>query len=135
MASGGDNYNTPRPYDVHLVMTVAGAEIEAVVEDVSNSSHCPACSPSGITLNLTSGKIRDFYSDAALVIYYPRWPHTSSGFQVMDEWASVPLGPAASTSMTVTNACARTTVLSGDQQLAPAPLLSASRVEALRARV
>lgn len=116
MASGGDNYSMRRQYDVHFMMTVSGADIEAVVEDVSNRAHCQGCSPSGITLNLSTGKIHDFYNDAALFIYYPRWNHTSSGFQVMDEWAAVPLGPAASTSMTVTGSCARATVLSNDQQ-------------------
>jgi hypothetical protein len=116
MASGGDNYNKARQYDVHLMMSVVGADIEAVVEDVSSRAHCAGCTPSGIALNLSSGKIHDFHNDAALFIYYPRWNHTSSGFRIMDEWASVPLGPATTTSMTVNVACTRATVLSKDGQ-------------------
>lgn len=116
MASGGDNYNVPRQYDVHFMLSVAGSSIEAVIEDVSNRGHCPGCSPSGITYALETSSIRDFYGDAALFIYYPRWNHTSSGFRVMDEWASVPLGPKATTTMKVTDKCARASVLSADRQ-------------------
>jgi hypothetical protein len=116
MASGGDNYNRPREYDVHFMLSVQGSAIEAVVEDVSNRSRCAGCTPSGIAYNLTTSTVRDHYGDAALFINYPRWSHTSSGFQIMNEWASVPLGPKATTSVTVTDRCARAAVLSKDSQ-------------------
>lgn len=116
MASGGDNYNVQRQYDVALMFSVQGNAIEAVVEDVSNRAHCPGCTPSGIAWNLTTSQLRDHYGDAALFIYYPRWTHTSSGFQLMDTWASVPLGPEATTSVTVTRTCTRASVLSKDSQ-------------------
>ncbi len=116
MASGGDNYNVARPFDVNLMFSVTGNAIEAVIEDVSNRSHCPGCTPSGIAWNVTTSKLRDHYGDAALFVYYPRWTHTSSGFQLMDTWASVPLGPQATTSVTVTDRCTRASVLSKDSQ-------------------
>lgn len=116
MASGGDNYNVSRTYNVHLSFAVNGNDINAVVEDVSNSAHCPGCGPSGFSQNLTTGAINAFYNNSALFIYYPRWTHTSSGFVLMDTWASVPMGPAATTTFKVTNKCARVSVLSEDKQ-------------------
>lgn len=116
MASGGDNYNRERQYNAHLVFSVQGNDINAVVEDISNSAHCPACTPSGFSQNLTTGAIDAHYGDAALFIYYPRWTHGSSGFRLQDTWASVPMGPAATTTFKVTNSCTRVSVLSKDQQ-------------------
>lgn len=114
MSSGGDNFNVPRQFDVHFALRVQGNDIEAVVEDVSNHAHCPGCGPSGITYSLSTSSIRGSY--ATLYVYYPRLTHMSSGFQVVDTWASVPLGPTTTATMKVTDKCARASVLSEDGQ-------------------
>jgi hypothetical protein len=116
MARGSDNYNVARPFDVHLAFGVRGTTIEAVVEDVTNYNHCPGCTPSGVTYRLADGTIRDHYGNAALFIRYPRWTHGSGGFRITQEWASVPLGPKAQTTMHVASGCARVSVLSKDDQ-------------------
>lgn len=116
MAQGGDNYNVARPFDVHLAFSVSGTAIEAVVEDVANYNHCPGCTSSGVAYGLADGTIRDHYGNAALFIRYPRWSHGSGGFVITQEWAAVPLGPKAQTTMHVTNGCARMSVLSKDNQ-------------------
>ena len=62
------------------------------------------------------GGLIGYSGDSALFIYYPRWTHGSSGFRLQDTWASVPMGPASTTTFKVTNSCTRVSVLSKDQQ-------------------
>jgi hypothetical protein len=116
MASGGDNDNGLREYDVALKLWVSGMDINAVVEEISNNAHCPDCFPSGVQFDLATSTLGHPGDTESLYIYYPLWTHVSSGFQLLDTWAQVPIGPQETAMMTVTDACARLTVLSADKQ-------------------
>ncbi len=111
MAWGGDNYPRDRAFDVGLFLQVSGNAIKAVVEEASSFAHCAGCTRSGIGYDVTNANVDGSSSlGVGLAYYYPRWTHTSSGFQLLDTWAYEQLGTAATTSFVITNHCARVVV-------------------------
>ena len=116
---GNDNQYLQREYDVALVFTVSPSQtdVDVVIEDVSNRIHCPACSAAGIVFDRTTSQLKaDSLGYSNLYIYYSQFTNTADGYVVHETGQSVQLGVTSKSSMTVTNSCARASILSKDEQ-------------------
>lgn len=116
MAYGSGNSNVERPFDVALSFATYGSAIHAVVHDLSYQSGCLGCRPAGVRMSLLDGLLQGSDGSSTLFLYVPRWVHTSDGFVIHKELESVTLGTHAATSFTVTNTCARLSVLSSNKE-------------------
>jgi hypothetical protein len=116
MEYGSGNSRVDRPFDVALSFATYGSAIHAVVHDLSYQSGCLGCRPAGVRMSLLDGMLHGSDGNSALFLYVPRWVHTSDGFVIHKEFENVVLGPTASTSFTVTNTCARLSVLSANKE-------------------